>query len=301
MLLSPEVCVLGTNHLGESVAFWSALGFVEGSRSILQASSSRELYGIDHDTNEVLMEMPGSSRGHVRLVETPVERPTIGPFDRGPYAIDLYTTDLKRSLSIASQSGASTSSMQLDYAYGDLRLREGKCLGPDGVVIVFVDISRRRPSLLDHEPDRLHSEVHSVVNIVHSVDAANATWKAIGLTIVADAVLDTPELAAFMALPTTQRCRMSLLADDDVSPIRFEQLGFVDGGSEFGVDVSAWPLPAGLGLVEFRVASSADDLSGSLTTLTDSGHTVGPRVDTGDSGWARWALDGTGQRYFLRN
>jgi hypothetical protein len=296
MVMSPTTCVLGTTDLEGSVRFWSALGFVERSRVELNGVAARNLYGLDGAT-EVVLAMPDSTRGMLRLVSTPIPHPVVGPFDRGPHAIDLYTTDMDQSLAVAASAGADTSFGQLDYQFGPLRLREGKCLGPDGVILVFVDISRRRPSLLDEFPERLHSEVHSVVNIVRSVDEANRTWTTgAGLVVAADAVIDTPQLGEFLQLPTADRCRMSLLCDPEVSPIRFEQLGFIDGGADLGVDLATWPLPAGLPFVEF----SSVDVSGTCTRLVQQGHHAGPIVGLDKESQGCSLVDGTGQRYFLR-
>ncbi len=296
--MSPAVCVLGCTNLPESVAFWTSFGFIERSRVQLDTEQSVSLYGCTEPTTEVLLCMPDAIAGHLRLVSTSRHRPAIGPFDRGPHAIDLYTTDMGRSLTVASAVGANTAFGQLDYQFGPMHLQEGKCVGPDGVIVVFVDITRRRPSVLDRFPDRLHSEVHSVVNIVGSVDAANATWTgAAGLTLVADAVIDTPELGEFLQLPHPDRCRMSLLADQGVSPIRFEQLGFIDGGASEGVDISTWPLPGGLPLVEFH-CPHLDEVALELTT---SGHTFGQMVTLGNRSSACTSLDGVGQRYLLRS
>jgi catechol 2,3-dioxygenase-like lactoylglutathione lyase family enzyme len=295
--VSPAICVIGVSDLAASLKFWTSLGFVETDRRRLSLEVARTLYGLDSTTEEVLLAMPDSTAGLLRLVVTSEPHPTIGPYDRGPHAIDLYTTDIAKSLAIATGAGANTGFGQLDYQFGPVRLQEGKCIGPDGVILVFVDISRRRPSLLDQFPDRLHSEIHSVVNIVASVDAANATWKEAGLAVIADAVIDTPELGKFLQLPSPDRCRMSLLASADVAPIRFEQLGFIDGGASAGVDLSTWPLPAGLPLVEFLTS----DLTTTTADLRLAGHLLGPIVSVVTGVSACTGQDAIGQRYLIRS
>jgi catechol 2,3-dioxygenase-like lactoylglutathione lyase family enzyme len=299
---SPSLCVLGVSQLAESVAFWTYLGFVAQEPLEISGTQAHALFGLEATTSQLLT-MPDAQAGHLLLIETKHPNPTTSPYNLGPHAIDIYTTDMDSSLALADGAGANTAYGRLDYAFGPVRLVEGKVSGPDGVVLVFVDITRRRPSLLDRFPERLHSEIHSVVNIVESVDAANMVWSGavgtgvsggVGLTVGADATIDAPELGAFLGLATPDRCRMSLLADADIGPIRWEMLQFLDRAPVPAIRLSTWPLPAGLPLVAFAVANISEFVS----TLSDKGHNAGALVTLSDR-LACSMVDPGGQRYLL--
>jgi hypothetical protein len=290
---SPSLCVLGVSDLAQSAAFWTYLGFVATEPELLGEPTATALFGLTATSTQLLC-MPDAESGHLLLVKTEHANPTRSPYNLGPHAIDLYTTNMDQSLALAAKAGANTEYGRLDYAFGPVRLVEGKVTGPDGVVLVFVDITRRRPSLLDRFPQRLHSEVHSVVNIVQSVDAANEVWAAEGMSIGADSTIEAPELGTFLGLPKPDRCRMSLLADSGVWPIRWEMLQFLDHAPLPAIQLSTWPLPAGLPLVAFLV----DDISATSEGLADRRHARGAVVTLSDR-LACSMVDPGGQRYLL--
>ena len=277
MLRSPHQVVIGTNDIEAQARWWEALGFTRRLVDPLPAEAAHSLYGLIGVTEQLEVFVPGAASGSIRLVHTPHEQPMIGPWDRGPHAIDLYTSDIGRSLDVSSAAGARIGG-RLSYAYGALSMEEGKTVGPDNTVLVFVNISKRRPSLLDSSPTRLHSEVHSVVNIVADVDEAGALWTgAAGLQKLADAVIDTPGLADLMDLPKPVAARMGLYCDRAVAPIRLELLSFVglDAADE-GADIATWPLRPGLPQCVWAVPSVAE----AAVALAAGGATVAAAVDT---------------------
>lgn len=295
-LPSPDHVVLGTSDLDAQVAWWTALGFVATTRTDIDAGAAHALYGTTGTSGEVVMRVPGAPIGSVRLVQTAEPKPLVGHWDRGPHAIDLYTTNMDRSLEIARAAGARVAGRMV-YDFGPMRLEEGKSVGPDGTIVVFISNSKRRPSVLDHDPSRIHSEVHSIVNIVASVDAARTSWvDGGGLTLLGDAVIDSPGLADLMELPKVVPARMGLFCDAEVNPIRFEALEFIGLPKGAGTDIVQWPLRPGLPMACFVV----DALEQIIATLTDAGFSFGTTAALGDGRLATTGADPSGLRFELR-
>lgn len=250
---SPRDVVVGAADLGAASAFLTALGFATVRSGRLSVEAARGLYGLGSAAEMAVLAMPGADRGRIRLVETKHPAPASHVFARGPHALDLYTTDMARSLATAKAAGALCRA-PASYSVGPLTLSEGKAVGPDGLAIVFIEAVRRRPSLLDCDPARQHSEVHSFVFTVASVDTALPFWKeAGGLGAFLDATLREPAVAAFMGLPRPDTpLRLAMLADDASRPIRLEILEFPE---DEGPEHPTWPLRAGLHAVTFEVPS----------------------------------------------
>ncbi len=274
LLASPDHALIGSADPERQAAFWVAMGFTITQRATVGAPLAR-IYGVEEGAREITLQMPGAAAGGLRIVATTQPVVPVGPWDRGPFAVDLYTRDMDRSLAVAVGAGA-THAGRMVYEFGTMRLEEGKTTGPDGVRLVFIANSSRRPSVLDTDDSLLHSEVHSIVNIVDSVDTFSTAWsRGAGLTVLGDAVIATPGLADLMELPKVVSARMGLYCDANVTPIRYEALEFV------GLDVSdssslipQWPLrpgqPLGVFLVEhfddalFALDSNGFDMEGDV-------------------------------------
>jgi hypothetical protein len=233
--------------------FLERLGFEVTAEGRLPATAARALYGLDAEAAEVELRMPGAARGWIRVVATPHPAAEHQVFARGPHAIDLYTTDMKRSLELAAAAGARCRPAAT-YKVGPLELTEAKTIGPDGFAVVFIQVARRRPSLLDREPDRLHSEVHSLVFTVDSVTEALPFWKErAGLSAFLDATIVEPAVCSFMGLPRNDvPLRLAMLADGESRPARLELLEFPQ---DAGPSLPTWPLRAGLHAAGFGVTS----------------------------------------------
>ena len=274
LLASPDHALIGSADPGQQAAFWVAMGFTITARSTLSAPLAR-IYGVDEGAEEITLRVPGAEAGGLRIVATTQPAVPVGPWDRGPFAVDLYTRDMDRSLALAVAAGA-THAGRMVYEFGTMRLEEGKTTGPDGVRLVFIANSTRRPSVLDADESLLHSEVHSIVNIVDSVDAFSAAWSGgAGLTVLGDAVIATAGLADLMELPKVVSARMGLYCDADVSPIRYEALEFVGlDASDSSSLVAQWPLrpgqPIGVFITErfddalFALDSNGFDMEGDV-------------------------------------
>lgn len=252
-LRSPRHAVVGASDLGAMIAFLERLGFERAGTGRLPADAAAALYGLDGEAAEAELRMPGAEQGGIRLVATPHAAGEHHVFARGPHAIDLYTSDMKRSLATAAEAGARCGEAA-SYRVGPLELIEAKAVGPDGFAVVFLQVARRRPSLLDREPGRLHSEVHSLVFTVESISEALPFWKErAGLQVFLDATIVEPAVCAFMGLPRRDvPIRLAMLADADSRPARLELLEFP---KDPGPQIPSSPLHAGLHAAAFEVAS----------------------------------------------
>jgi hypothetical protein len=296
LLLSPDHVLVGSRDPERQAAFWVAMGFVIAGRSVVAADRARS-YGVPPDSAEITLAVPGAKAGRIRIVATDQSEVTVGPWDRGPFAVDLYTRDMDRSLADAVDAGAVHKGRMI-YEFGTMRLEEGKTTGPDGVRLVFISNSTRRPSILDDDPDRLHSEVHSIVNIVDSVDTFSAAWHgSAGLTVLGDAVIASPGLADLMELPKVVSARMGLYCDEAVTPIRYEALEFVGLASDDPSELTPqWPLRPGLPLGVFVV----DHFDAVLLALDEGGFAMeGDVVDNGVR--SAMGVDPCGIRFEIRS
>ena len=102
-------------------------------------------------------------------------------FDRGPRGLDVYVHDIDRALALAASGGWSGGPIAT-IALGPVRMRQSLVAGPDGLPVVLVESSHRRPSLLDSE-DHWCSEIYSVVWCVTDRDRESALWTSATLEI----------------------------------------------------------------------------------------------------------------------
>ncbi|MEM7587705.1 MAG: hypothetical protein AAF560_30235 [Acidobacteriota bacterium] len=261
MLDSPSHVVVGCSDLEAMEAFLGHFGFISSAAPELPADAASALYGLDRPARQRLLSTPGAEQGWVRLVATPHAARSFEPYDPRPVAIDLYTRDIHQSLEISRQAGAHCGEL-VEYELGPLEIQEVEVVGPDQLVVVFIRANQRRPSVLDHDPDRLHSEVHSVVHAVADADVAMPFWtEAGGLTTLIDARIEGPIISQLMALPRPNvPVRFILMCDAEVRPARLELLQFFE---DPGTALPNWPLAAGLHGPCFAV----EDLDAAIATL----------------------------------
>ncbi len=261
MLSSPSHVVIGSADLARTERFLCQFGFEAEPEETLPAPAAAALYGLESATPMRTLRAPGSNRGWILLVATPHAARPGGPYDARPVAIDLYTRDIHRSLEIAHHAGAEIGEL-VEYDLGPLEIKEVEVVGPDHLVVVFLQVSKARPSVLDRDPDRLHSEVHSVVLAVRSADAALPFWKeAAKLQTLIDSKIEGPIISRLMGLPRENvPVRFILLCDEASNPARLELLEFFE---DPGGELSTWPLAAGLHTPAFTVG----DLDRAMTAL----------------------------------
>lgn len=257
MLDSPIGAVVAVRSADDAVALLARLGLVEVGRGDLPP----ELYGAAGGYVDTAV----ADRGRVRVVEVPEAGDPRAGFDHGLAALDLYSRDLGRSLAVARVPAGPRVRIDL----GPLVMEQVRLTGPDGLPLVLIDASSRRPSLLDTDDAALHSEAHSMVWVVPSIDEALPFWVAAGLTPVFDLPIESPAVCDLLELPSRDvRVRMAMLADEGLRPMRLELFEFPDDEGD-----PADPAPrAGRAWPAFEVA----DLDAALSLPWTA---TGSRVD----------------------
>ena len=227
MLTSPIGVVVATRALRPVVDLLLRLGFAEVAAGQLPG----DLYGGPGG----FVDLAAADRGRVRVVEVPREAPARDGVDSGLAAVDLYSRDLSRSLAVAGLP----SGPQVRIDLGPLVMHQVRLTGPDGLPLVLIDASSRRPSRLDTDAAALHSEVHSMVWVVPSIDAARPFWEAAGLRTAFDLPIESPAVCDLLGLPRRDiRVRMAMLTDEQVRPMRLELFEFPD---DEGADADPTP------------------------------------------------------------
>ncbi|MCP3956433.1 MAG: hypothetical protein GY719_01130 [bacterium] len=262
MLSSPSHVVIGCSDLEKTERFLRHFGFEGEAGPELSAETAAALYGLDGPARQRVLRTPGADFGWARLVATPHGAREAGPYDARPIAIDFYTRDIHRSIEISRSADAEICQL-VEFSLGPLEIQEVEVVGPDHLMVVFIGVNKLRPSVLDRDPDRLHSEIHSVVFSVQSAEASLPFWtETAGLQTLIDAPIKGPIISELMGLPRPDvPVRFALMCDDDSNPARFELLEFYE---DPGAAQPTWPLAAGLHAPAFDV----DDLDAVMAGLT---------------------------------
>ncbi len=275
MLPSPIDVVVGASDMEAAAEFFILFGFEKGPSAQLPAAAAAALYGIDGPADELVMVVPGADRGRVRLVATPNPTRSFAPFDARPFAIDLFTTDMDRSVELAVNGGYHSSPIT-DHHFGPVTIREVEITGPDKLIVTLLEPSAgRRPSVLDTDPDRLHSEVHAFVWSDTDLDTHIGYWTDRGLEKLMDAMLGTPGLGALVGVPDEDvKMRLTVFADKpDARAIRVE---FVEFMGKASTRQPTLPLAAGLHAPAFEF----DNLDAVMGGLAPAGIGTIVAVDT---------------------
>jgi len=262
MFSSPIDVVVGASDTAAAAEFLILFGFEKGPSGTLQADAAKALYGVDGEVEELVMAVPAAPRGRVRLVATPNAARSYAPFDARPFAIDLFTSDMDKSVELAVGAGFHSSPIT-DHHFGPLTIREVEITGPDKLIVTLLEPSAgRRPCVLDDDPDRLHSEVHAFVWSDTDLDKHIGYWTDRGLQTLMDVVMETPGLGALVGAPDEDvKLRLTVFADEpDARPIRVEFVEFVGKPS---TPQPTLPLAAGLHAPAFEF----DDLDAALPGL----------------------------------
>lgn len=157
-------------------------------------------------------------------------------FECGPRAIDLYVSDLDLALKTLPPDSYAVSPVA-EIRMGPVHMRQVMLTGPDAVQIVLVESTHRRPSLLDEQPNRMFSEIHSVVWCVPDRDEEARRWVAAGFTKGMDLAFEEPSLSPYLGLPKPSvPIEMVMLSDEAVSATRLELLSFPGNAQPAGAD-----------------------------------------------------------------
>ncbi len=231
-LAAPHAVVIGAMDLSATVEFLGRFGFVPGSTTSLGLPDAAALYGLSEATSGVELRAPGATSGHVIVVQTPHDGPDRDVLDLGPLALDIYTTDIDADHAELSAAGVAVGAIgTLDL--GPLVMRQCEVIAPDGWRLVLVEANHRRPSLLDAEDGRRHSEVHSLLWTVASLEDATVPFTRAGLDQAHVFPITHPALTTILSLPRPEvPLRMNLLVDDQQRPVRVELVEFPEDPRE---------------------------------------------------------------------
>lgn len=227
-MAAPHEVVIGTSDISDGSRLWGVLGYEVVAEGTYDAEHAAALYGLDDaPTSWRRLALPARpDRGTVRLVATPHAPVARSVTSLGPLAVDVYTADLDRSLALLEDAG-------IDHGprgtidLGALVMHQAEVVTPDGWRLVLVEANHRRPSALDNDATLLHSEVHSVLWTVPSIEEATSAFVDAGLTQTHVFPIRHPELARIISLPDPDTLlRMNLLVDDEQRPIRVELCEF---------------------------------------------------------------------------
>ncbi|MBU3688211.1 MAG: hypothetical protein B7C54_08015 [Acidimicrobiales bacterium mtb01] len=146
-------------------------------------------------------------------------------WDLGPRGLDVYVHDLDDALDRVVRAGWRGGAIG-SISLGPVRMRQVLVAGPDGVPVVMVESSHRRPSLLDTE-SHWCSEIYSVVWCVSDRDREAGLWTAAGAIAGPPLEFADPSLGAYLDLPVADSpLRMITLASEDGASTRLELLSF---------------------------------------------------------------------------
>jgi catechol 2,3-dioxygenase-like lactoylglutathione lyase family enzyme len=300
-LASPTHVVIGATDLDASIDWWAGLGFGVTTENTLDADVADRLFGLAGQVEQVELRVDEAPGGAIWLVQTARSHRARLPLERGPLAVGVYTTDMEASLALATDLGALPGG-GIEHNFDYHGSEERSVVGPDGSTMVFIAAVDRQPSVLDIHPEWLHSEIHSIVSVVPSVDTSNRFWsEQLGLIIASDSDSDL-EFARENATASHHvvRARRTSLCDEFINPIRYEFIGYSGTAHDAVGQVSTWPLPSALPLGCFAVT----DVAASAAHMFRAGATFGDIVDLGDGcaiggDRAIWGLDPNGTRFFL--
>jgi len=261
MLSSPIDVVVGATDVEAAARFLETFGFYRGPTAALSEDAAKALYGLEDPVRELLMVVPGTHRGRVRLVSTPNPARSFARFDARPFAIDLFSTDMDQSIALAISGGYHSSPVTI-HRFGPVTIHEVEITGPDKLIVTLLQPSAgRRPTVLDDDPERLHSEVHAFVWSDTDLDTHIGYWTDRGLQKLMDAVLATPGLGTLVGAPDEDvKMRLTVFADGEARPIRVEFVEFLGKAS---TPQPSLPLAAGLHAPVFEF----DDLDAVIDRL----------------------------------
>ncbi|WP_106396407.1 hypothetical protein [Actinocorallia populi] len=281
-LSSPDAVVLGTNTMDATAAFLQNLGFTETSKTVLSSDAAQALYGLTGEAEQrtyAVRDASGQSLpGRIRLVHTDEEPLEYNAYRTGGHAIDVYCLDQEKGSLLAREGGAEVGETAV-FKTAFFTMSGTFCIIPGGGPVVLLSAERRLPSVLDDDPSRLHSQVHSLIWIVPELAPSLEFFAAAGLPETRRNVFGPdPDVAALMALPEPAPFSMALLADAAMTPSRLELLAFDTPDVPLVPDPGR-PLRPGQMVLSFSVAS----LPAARTLLARHGASFGATAAAGDA------------------
>ncbi|MGE0007159.1 MAG: hypothetical protein AB7S92_16405 [Parvibaculaceae bacterium] len=270
-LTYPHHSIFGTTDFARLAGFFALFGYQPRKMAGLSKEAAGALYGLDAEAEQWLLRSPATD-SPIRIVATPHKAEKAVPMQKGPYGIDIYSSDLKLTLSMVESAGFRTTRI-VPYEVEGWPRREARALGPEEFTVFLIEsLEQRFPSVLDREYWRAHSQVHMLCWIVDRIDEERRFWtEEAGLTIMRDVLLDPQAMVDLMDHPRPVRFGAVQVADPDINR-RMELMHFVDDQVPRRGD---WPLKGGFHGGAFRVP----DLEKAMARMTSAA--FGKVVETG--------------------
>lgn len=260
MSIRPTHVVAGSTDLERTLRFLALFGFSVVARHAVPREAAAALYGLDEATEEVCLVAPVRPRVDTAGADAPRGRDRRAVRPRSPRSRSLRPRS-SRDRADRSRGGRDAGDDRR-YVMGPLQVGEVKVVGPDHLALVVIAVNRRRPSLLDADLARQHSEVHAAVWAADGLDEALRFWRdEAGMQVVLDATVREPAIAAFMHLPRPDTpLRLVVMAGVDGGAPRFELITFPEDPDAV---VPSWPLRGGL----HALGIDTDDLDATRAAL----------------------------------
>lgn len=223
--------IVGVTDFAPHLAFFrDQLGYQIAERGTIPAAVADPLWGTgDADLDVMALTAAGATTGRIHLVRVPdtggtAERPH--NLDDGLIGIDMYARDIEvahRELTAAGYAWSSPPA-SYDVAVADraVTVTQGVCAAPDGTAVVFVQPAAvRGTAAWQADPDRLYTELTSVVCHVPDSDAEQAFWgpDGLGMSVWYDVVFSSPGFDTVADLPAGTRMRLAFLAGERTARI----------------------------------------------------------------------------------
>lgn len=281
--------IIGARDFGPHLGFFrDRLGYEVAAEGTVPAAVADALWGTGPgDVDTMALAAAGADTGRIHLVRVPepfapAERPH--NLDVGLIGIDMYTKDIEAAHTRFAADGIDWSTPPATYgvAVGDqeVMVTQGVCPAPDGTVVVFVrPAAVRGTAAWEADPERLYTELTSVVCHVPDADAEIAFWgpDGLGMSLWYDVVFSSPGFDTVAGLPSGTRMRLAFLAGE-----RTARIEVTSAEGEHRVDRRPFQRPGrALGHSGWTVRTR--DIGAALETVRRTGGRVpGDPVETGD-------------------
>lgn len=193
-------------------------------RQIRFCRAAFQLEPVAREGETVLLGVPGSARGRLRLVQAAADPGLPAPevWECGLQLLGVYSQDVPRTEKLVAAAGGRPRP-HTSFDGGEMgHYTEGSARGYDDVTWVYPCPSKRLPSpALAREPSRLHSELHYVAVTTADVSAAIAFFAgAGGMTVIMDQEVEADWVCELIGVPPGTKARLACLAGADLAPTR---------------------------------------------------------------------------------
>jgi hypothetical protein len=263
LVRGPREFVIGTVNFPQTAAFLSAYGFYPEALPVPDARAAAVLYGVDHRVDQWIFRTIDKVGASIRVVSGANDTGPMVPFECGPHGIDVFTRNVDLTAEIAHKAGGSVAKPVPWTLTPGEPLSEARVVAPGGGWAFYsVQTDHMDPSVLDHEPDRLHSNLVMISWVVapELMEAERDFWVSkAGFTKVLDEFLAEDEMMRLQLQPRPARMESVHFVGAD-NEVRVDLLSYPD---EPAVHRAEWPMRAGL----HSAVLYTDDLGAAIEQL----------------------------------